>query len=133
MVDLSKVKISTEGLDEVVDYGSRDSMWFDVINKQLHLYGNAYVKYGAIDLKAGYILLDYAKNEVSAEQLPDTSGRLSGLPEFKDGDQAFSATKLRYNFKSKKGIIYEARTKQDELYVLGERAKFVSNPDTLTT
>jgi lipopolysaccharide assembly outer membrane protein LptD (OstA) len=51
---------------------------------------------------------------------------LAGLPVFKDGDQEFTATKLRYNFRSKKGIIYEARTKQEDLYVLGQKAKFVA-------
>lgn len=124
-VDLSRVKISSEGLDDVVEYGCADSMWFDVQKKQLHLYGAAFLKYTSIDLKAGYILLDYQKNEVSAEQFPDTTGQLAGLPQFKDGEQEFSATKLRYNFRSKKGIIYEARTKQQDLFVLGEKAKFI--------
>ena len=131
-VDLSRVKISNEALDDEVDYGSADSMWFDVKKKQLHLYGAAFMKYTSIDLKAGYILLDYEKNEVSAEQYPDSTGRMAGLPEFKDGEQEFTATKLRYNFRSKKGIIYEARTKQQDLFVLGSKAKFVgqANADT---
>ncbi|MBK6931565.1 MAG: LPS-assembly protein LptD [Saprospirales bacterium] len=126
VVDLRPVRISREGLDDEVEYGAADSMWFDVRSKQLHLYGQAFMKYTVIDLKAGYILLDYQKNEVTAEQFPDTSGRLAGLPVFKDGDQEFTATKLRYNFRSKKGIIYEARTKQEDLYVLGQKAKFVA-------
>lgn len=127
VVDLSKVKISTDALDDQVEYGCTDSMWFDVKNKQLHLYGAAFLKYTTIDLKAGYILLDYDKNEVTAEAFADTSGEKTGLPEFNDGDQTFTATKLRYNFRSKKGIIYEARTKQEDLYVLGAKAKFISN------
>lgn len=108
-------------------------MWFDVKKKQLHLYGEAFVKYTSIDLKAGYILLDYEKNEVSAEEFADSTGQLAGLPEFKDGEQEFSATKLRYNFRSKKGLIYEARTKQQDLFVLGEKAKFVGSPNADTT
>lgn len=124
-IDLSRVKISNEALDDVVDYGSADSMWFDVKKKQLHLYGSAFMKYTSIDLKAGYILLDYEKNEVSAEQYPDSTGQPAGLPAFKDGEQEFTATKLRYNFRSKKGIIYEARTQQQDLFVLGSKAKFV--------
>jgi LptD protein len=128
VVDLSnqqRIRVSNEGLDEIIDYGSRDSMWFDVKNQQLHLYGEAFVKYTSLDVKAGYILMDYGKNEVVADQLADSLGTMQGKPEFKDGEQSFSASKLRYNFKSKKGIIYEARTKQEDLYVLGERAKFV--------
>ncbi len=130
LVDLSRVKISSQALEDEVEYGSVDSMWFDVKNKQLHLYGEAFLKYTSIDLKAGYILLDYDKNEVTAQQYPDTSGQMVGLPEFTDADQAFTATKLRYNFRTKKGIIYEARTKQEDLYVLGTKAKFISAQET---
>lgn len=125
-VNLRAVKISSQGLEDEVDYGSRDSMWFDVSKKQLHLWGNAHVKYTSIDVKAGYILLDYAKNEISAQPFPDTAGQMTGPPEFDDGQQKFSAAKFRYNFKTQKGIIYEARTLQEDLYVLGEKAKFIS-------
>ena len=128
VVDLSRVKISKEGLDDVVEYGAKDSMWFDVKNKRLHLYGEAVVKYTSLNIQAGYILLDYAKNEVSAESFPDTSGALAGYPKFKSADQEFEANRLRFNFKTKKGIIYEARTKQEDLYILGERSKFVGSP-----
>jgi hypothetical protein len=110
VVDLSKVKFSDDGLTEEISYGAKDSMWFDVVNKQVHLYGEATVKYTTLNITAGYILLDYAKNEITAIEFPDSTGRMSGAPEFKDKDQAFEANKLRYNFKTKKGIIYEART-----------------------
>ena len=128
VVDFSRVKISKDALDDVVEYAAKDSMWFDVKNKRLHLYGQATVKYTSLDIQAGYILLDYAKNEVSAESFPDTSGALAGYPKFKSTDQEFEANRLRFNFKTKKGIIYEARTKQEDLYILGERSKFVGSP-----
>jgi LptD protein len=133
VVDLSGIRISNEGLDAEVAYAAKDSMWFDVVQKQVHLYGSASVKYTTLEIKAGYILLDYAKNEISAEQLRDSTGQLAGLPEFNDGQQTFTATRLRYNFKTRKGIIYEARTKQDDMYVLGTKAKFVGSPSADTT
>lgn len=129
VVDLSKVQISNDGLDDVVEYGARDSMWFDVASKQVHLYGEAFMKYTSIDLKAGYILLDYSLNMVTARGFADSSGTLAGAPQFKDGEQSFSARELKYNFKSKKGIIYEAYTQQEDLYVLGTKAKFVGAKD----
>ncbi|HAD11684.1 MAG TPA: hypothetical protein DCF33_04510 [Saprospirales bacterium] len=132
-VDLSKIKFSTDGLDAAVDYSAEDSMWFDVKNKQVHLYGAATVTYTTLNIKAGYILLDYGNNEISAQPLQDSSGLLTGMPDFKDGEQQFTASKLRYNFKSKKGIIYEARTQQEDLHVLGEKAKFVSASSADTT
>lgn len=129
-MDLSGIKISDEGLDEEVEYGAVDSMWFDVQNKQVHLYGNASVKYTSLTIKAGYILLDWDKSEISAAPLADSTGKLAGYPDFQDGQQNFTAARLRYNFKTRKGVIYEARTKQEDLYVLGEKAKFIGAGDT---
>lgn len=132
-VDLSKLKISNDALDAEVEYAAEDSIWFDVKKKQVHLYGGASVIYTTLNIKAGYILLDYANNEISAQQFADSTGQLTGLPDFKDGEQQFTSTRLRYNFKTKKGIIYEARTQQEDLYVLGERAKFISGISADTT
>lgn len=132
-VDLSRLRISNDALDDEVAYTAEDSMWFDVKNKQVHLYGKATVKYTTLNIKAGYILLDYAHNEISAQQIADSTGQLVGLPEFKDAEQEFTASRLRYNFKTKKGIIYEARTKQEDLYVLGEKAKFIGAEATDTS
>ncbi len=133
VVDLNRVKISKDALDDAVDYSSRDSMWFDVKNKQVHLYGEATVKYTTLTIKAGYILLDYGNNEISANPFPDSTGQLAGKPDFQDAEQSFTAARLRYNFKTRKGIIYEARTKQEDLYVLGERAKFIGAATLDTT
>ncbi len=133
VVDLSKVKISNDGLEDEVQYQAQDSMWFDVQKKQVHLYGGAQVKYTNLTITAGYILLDYDKSEIAAEPFPDTTKQLAGYPDFKDGEQNFSAGKLRYNFKTKKGIIYEARTQQEDMYVLGQKAKFIGSPDSQDT
>ncbi|MEZ4918363.1 MAG: putative LPS assembly protein LptD [Saprospiraceae bacterium] len=126
-VDLNSVKRSNQGLEAIIDYGAQDSMWFDVASRQLHLWGEAFVKYDALNITAGYILVDYEKNELTADRFPDSTGTLQQAPVFNDGQQNFSAAKLRYNFDSKKGIIYEARTQQEDLYVLGTKAKFVGS------
>ena len=133
VVDLSGLKISNDALDDVVDYGAADSMWLDVKNKQVHLYGSAFVKYTTLNIKAGYIRLDYGINEISAEGLADSTGKVTGLPEFQDKEQNFTASRLRYNFKTKKGIIYEARTQQEDMYVLGAKAKFVGSANATDT
>ncbi len=125
VVDLRTVKISNQGLEDEITYGARDSMWFDVTNRQLHLYGGGFVKYTALDIKAGYILMDYQKNEITAAPIQDTARQWVEYPDFNDGQQQFSAGKIRYNFDTKKGIIFQARTKQEDLFVLGQKAKFV--------
>ncbi len=120
---LLPVLLSPDALDKAVEYGSRDSQWLDIRKRQLHLYGEAFVKYGTLELRAGYILIDYNSQDLTATRYPDQKGELVGRPQFKDREEAFEAERLRYNFRTKRGIIYEARTQQQDLHVLGERAK----------
>ncbi|GAA5222097.1 putative LPS assembly protein LptD [Membranihabitans marinus] len=54
-------------------------------------------------------------------------GRLPGTPIFSDGQNEFDAKQMRYNFKTKKGKIYEAVTFQSNLYIHGREAKFIEN------
>ncbi len=124
--NLENVKLSDDGLDEPIEYAGRDSMVFDVVNEQVHLYGDASVKYGELTLNADYIVFNWADNTVSAEYMTDSLGRKTGIPEFKEGEMGFKSEKMRYNFKTKKGIIYDVSTKQNDLYVLGAKAKFTA-------
>jgi hypothetical protein len=127
VVNLNRVRIANAALDDKITYSAEDSIWFDVKRKQVHLYGDAKVVYTSINLNAGYILLDYENNTITGKPVKDSLGREIGIPEFSDKDQKFSAKELKYNFKTKKGIIKEAYTTQENLYVLGKKAKFIQN------
>ncbi|MFQ5446664.1 MAG: hypothetical protein ACE5FF_07005, partial [Saprospiraceae bacterium] len=61
-IDWSQVKLSSDGLDEQVDYKARDSMWFDMKSRQIHLYGAAEVKYQTMTITAAYIRIDWEDN-----------------------------------------------------------------------
>ncbi|MEM8906531.1 MAG: putative LPS assembly protein LptD [Bacteroidota bacterium] len=125
----SQIKYSDDALDEPLDYNARDSQWIDGKNQVVYLYGAAEVKYEKLVLKADYIVLDLKDNIATAEGLPDSLGKMSGTPEFDDGSQQFSAKRLRYNFKSGKGIIYDGTTKQNDLYLLGSRSKYIAKDE----
>ena len=131
-VQTEEVNLSDDALDEPIEYSGRDSMIFDVANEQVHLYGNASVVYGELTLNAAYIVFNWADNTVSAEYLLDSLGKKTGVPEFKEGEMGFVSEKMKYNFKTKKGIIYDVSTKQNDMYVLGAKAKFTAGDrDTL--
>ncbi|WP_238750134.1 putative LPS assembly protein LptD [Neolewinella maritima] len=119
-------RVSPDSLDAAVDYQARDSMDVDLVNQRIHLYGAARVNYQQISLEADYITLDYGTNVVRAEPYPDSAGVLVGDPLFSDGGQEFTAKSLEYNFKSKKGIVRETVTTQDEIFIRGGKSKFVS-------
>jgi hypothetical protein len=127
------VQISEDSLDAPVSYTMEDSMYIDVKNRLIHLYGGAQVDYLEISLKADHIILSWDKNIVEAEPLPDSLGRLAGYPEFSDGAQQFTAGRMRYNFRTRKGIVYEVRTTQEDVVVLGQRSKFISETTSDTS
>ena len=120
------VVISQDAIDDAIAYDARDSIIYDILDKKIYLYGEASVQYEDLDLKAGYIIVDWEKNEVFAEHTLDSLQKATEIPNFKNADQEFDAKSMRYNFKSKKGIIYDAKSKYDDLFILGSRAKFLA-------
>lgn len=120
------VKISEDSLTAAVDYSSEDSMHVDYLNEEIHLFGNASVKYETVNLTANHLVLNWGTNIVEAEPLPDSIGRPSGLPNFTDGSQEFTADRMRYNFRTQQGIVFDAVTSQDDIVVRGGKSKFLS-------
>lgn len=121
------VPISKDSLDATVEYNAVDSMKIDATGQKFLLYGNAFVTYTNITLRADYIELDWSKGEVLAEGVRnDTTGVLEGIPEFTEGENVFNANRMRYNFETRKGIVYDAITEEDDIKVRGSRSKFIS-------
>lgn len=127
-----KVTYSKDSLDATVEYNATGSIVYDFTHKKVFLHDNASVNYKTISLKADYIELDWENNIVNAEGKLDSAGHMAGFPEFKDGDQSFNAKKMQYNFKTRKGIVFDVKTTQGDIVVLGSKSKFISdpNPDT---
>ena len=120
------VPLSDDALEAPVEYNAQDSMHYDIENQLIYLYGNASVNYQTMSLTADYIVFDWGNNIVIAEGTADSLGNTSGFPKFKDGAQDFTAQKMRYNFKTSKGVIYDVSTKQgSDIYVLSHKAKFI--------
>ncbi len=119
------ITYSKDSLDAPVDYTAVDSMIYDIADKKIHLYGDAKVNYTTISLEADHIIFDWETNIVTATGMPDSTGRMAGLPVFQDGEQNFTADSMRYNFQTRKGIVYEVTTQQNDVIVRGERSKFI--------
>ncbi len=126
-----ELRLSPDSLDAPVRLRSRDSMYLDVKNKMLYVYGEGQVDYTTITLKADLITFDFEAQTVTAEGRTDSLGRTTGLPDFKNEDQSFTARRMRFNFETMKGIVYDARTMQQGVHVHSKKAKFIGARDTL--
>jgi lipopolysaccharide assembly outer membrane protein LptD (OstA) len=113
-----------DDLDNTVQYVAEDSTVMDAVLKEVHLYGNAEVTYGTINLKANYIRLNWITNEVYAVGTYDsTAKKITGDPIFQDGPETYNTKEIRYNFKSKKAMIQGIITQEGDGNIRGEKVK----------
>lgn len=110
-------------LEGIVKRVAKDYEEIDQDKKLITLYNEAQLNYLDIELKAGIIVMDYAKNEVYAGRIKDSTGTLVQRPIFKQGANVVEPDSIRFNFKTKKALIWNSRTKQGELNIKAEVAK----------
>ena len=110
------LSINDSSITDIILYSANDSIFNDVKERKVHLYGNARVEMGDIKLTAGYILIDLNANEVQASYRVEKNGAKQELPAFSDGQESIVCLRMRYNTKTEKGYIEELAIKQDEFY-----------------
>jgi lipopolysaccharide export system protein LptA len=106
-----------------IKYSARDSIRLDVVTQTAYLYGDAKINYGDITLEAENIEINWATSTLTAVGVPDSTGKVKGVPLFTEKDDKYSADIIRYNFKTRKGIISGIVTQQGEGYIHGEKVK----------
>lgn len=110
---------------ELVEYGSLDSNFLDIVNQEAHLYGEAYVRYTDYEVTADYIILNFNTNNIRAFRRDKKSPKA----QFKSGEQNAAADEILFNTDSQKGLIYGANIVQNDLYIHGAVTKFVKAED----
>ena len=105
---------------------TRNAKGYIKIDKEkgkLYLYDKAELYYQDTELKAGIIVLDYNKNEVAAGRIKDSSGQLTQPPFFKQAGDEVNPDSLRFNFDTKKAIIWNSKSEQSGMNVLALATK----------
>lgn len=105
-----------------VTYEAKDSIVFTQ-DGMAHLYGSGKVNYEDIELTADVISMNMDSTTVWAHGREDSVGVVSGTPVFTEGGTPYETNSIRYNFKSKRGLISNIETQQGEGYVIGNNAK----------
>ena len=91
--------------------------------KIITLFDNAELYYMDIELKSGIIKFDWESNVVSAGRIKDSLGNYIQSPIFKQGGDEINPDSLRYNFDTKKALIWNSRTTQNEMNVFSSATK----------
>ena len=126
-VDSLNSEENDEPLEHQIIYNARDSIRYETLGQKIFLYGDAYVKYEEMELKAEFFEIDNQKNTITAFGTKDSLGKDVGNPVFNDGDKELVCRKMVYNLKTKKGKIYDIVTKEGDLILMGKEVKKDSN------
>lgn len=110
-------------LNDVVDYHGDDYVLMHRKQNKMFLYNNAYIIYEDMRIDAGYIILDYNKKEVYAKGIVDSLGNYIQRPVFVQGQNKVEPDSIRFNYDTKKALIYNARTQQGEINTIAEVSK----------
>ncbi len=121
-VKTDTIRPKKEMLDNVVDYYGEDYVYIDQKEHKVYMYNKAYIVYGDMRIDAGLIILDYNKNEVFAAGI-DSAGTYSQPPIFVQENNTAKPDSLRFNFDTKKAIVYNTKTEQNGINVLSEITK----------
>lgn len=112
--DSIKPKVFMEGK---VKYTAENYVKIEQKKKLITLHNKAELYYQDIELKSGIIVMNYEKDEVYAGRLKDSTGKYTQFPSFKQGENIIEPDSIRFNFKTKKAIIWNSRTDQGEFKV----------------
>lgn len=115
------------GIDAPVEYTADDSMTYEGASGLAHLYGNSHVKYQDMDLQSDQIFMQLDSSLVHATGSQDSLGKKFGTPVFKMGSDTYENDTIAFNFKTKKGLINDVYTQQDDGYMTAELAKRGAN------
>ena len=111
------IKPKPELLASTVTYTAKDYTSFNNKEQKLYLYNEAEVHFEDMELKAGIIVIDYNKNEVYAGRIKDSSGIYTQRPSFKQGNDLVEPDSIRFNYKTKKALIFKSKTEQQGMQI----------------
>ena len=111
------------GIDAPVSYQADDSMTYEGGSGIARLFGNAQVKYQDMDLQSDRIYMQMDSSLVHATGSRDTTGQKFGTPVFKMGSDTYESDTMAFNFKTKKGLIQNVYTQQDDAFMVSELSK----------
>ncbi len=116
--------VDTRGeIETTVNYVAADSIFYNIENQKISMYGESNIDYGNITLQAEEIEIDWNQKTIEANFKVDSLGKKVGKPIFSEDNQSYETDKITYNFDSKKAKIKGIVTQLDDAYMQGEDVK----------
>lgn len=114
---VDSITLKEPSLLDKVKYTAKQYVRINRKESKLYLYDGAELYYQDIELKAGIIVLDYVKNEVTAGRISDSLGLLVQNPFFKQINNEIHPDSLRFNFDTQKALIWNSKSAQNGMNI----------------
>lgn len=126
---LAGVNKKSYDVDTVIYAKASDSLIFFVKEKMMKIYGEGTLNYKETDLKSANIFVDFKTSNIEASGVPsDTAkGSFIGTPILKDKGEVYEGLRMKYSFRTKKGIISSAQSESEGTYYTGSKIKKVDD------
>lgn len=82
------------------------------MDHRIYLYDEAELYYQDTELTSGKIDMDYLSNEVYAGRIKNDKDQYTQLPNFVQANSTVNPDSIRFNFDSKKALIWNSRSEQ---------------------
>lgn len=113
------------GIDAPVTYVAQDSLVYNASSNTAYLYGSSAVDYEKMNLKGDKIYMSLDSSMVHATGSKDSTEKtgIKGRPVFTMGQDKYDTDTMSFNFKTKKGIVRNAYTEQEDGFLRSEVSK----------
>lgn len=113
------------GIDAPVEFSAKDSIIYSSSSGTAFLFGDSHVKYQNMDLTSEriYMNLDSSLVHATGAIKDSTSNRPIGRPIFTMGSDTYKSDTMAFNFKTKKGLIQQVYTEQEDGFLTSEMSK----------
>jgi lipopolysaccharide assembly outer membrane protein LptD (OstA) len=123
VADSISLPVSSSEINDEVTYEAADSIIYDIKARKMYLFNNSKIKYTDMKVDADQIDFDWNTMNLTAKEKIDSNGNKIGTPVYRQGEREYVSEKMMYNFKSKRGKVFNVVTKEGEGYLHGEEVK----------
>ncbi len=128
-VDSTSLVQPESDIKSPITHSAKDSMLFSLSKKKVYSYGEAKLNMDDLNLNAGYINIDMNSGVVFADAIINEKGEREQSPIFKQGGKEYKIKTIRYNTKTKKGLVTDVMTQESGGYLHGGRTKIQPNKE----
>ena len=120
--DSSLIISANNDIASKIEYKAKDSIIYNIRTKKMHLFNESKINYTDMLVEAYFIDYDWITGVMAGNQLKKGDSVL-GRPSMQQAGKDYYTDKLLYNFKSKKGKVYDIVTKEEEALLHGHEVK----------